>query len=297
MKDRIERWRAAFSGDEQSVVRALVSFAWNHAAFQSVVKAVELLPEGPDGDKPFNWMLLELLKNTYWGSTILAIRRLVDADPLGGKRGVMSLRSILNDVRATRDALTRRVYVEEIAGLAYDAEEVARKEREYLYNHAVGKAVWIPRHLHPDPIRQRHNQFDFLSGVAAEQRSPDDTIQNWVFDRLEARLGRVQQISDHANIYFAHAATAESREGRGLTKWGPEESTTALELLVQTAELMGRWFLYEGVGDVLPMPNGDQFLHMESSLLPGRDTGPLNEHWQAFAERTRAWPFIEDVAL
>ncbi|MBN8742552.1 MAG: hypothetical protein J0H86_23825 [Xanthomonadaceae bacterium] len=297
MKDRIERWRAAFSGDEQSVVRALVSFAWNHAAFQSVVKAVELLPESPDGGKPFNWMLLELLKNTYWGSTVLAIRRLVDAESLIGKRGVMSLRSILNDVRASRAVLTRRVYVEDIAGLAYDAEEVARKGDAFFLRHAERKAVWIPRALQPEPIRQRHDQFDFLSGVPSERRSPDDTIQDWVFDKLEARLAQVQKISDHANIYFAHAATAESREGRGLTQWGSEDATAAFELLVQTAELMGRWFLYEGVGDVLPAPNGDQFVHMDSPLLPGRDTRPLNERWQAFAERTRAWPFIEDTAL
>jgi hypothetical protein len=297
MEQRIEAWRQAFEHDDNAVVPTLTTFAWNHAVFMSVVKAVELAPVDAEGNKPLNFSVLNLLRSSYWGGAILSIRRLVDPNPLNGPRGVSSLRSILNDVSACRRRITRRVYVETIAGLQYDEEDVDRRYWEYLLGQPPGVAVWVPPELHVEPISQRHDEFDFLSGIARDARTPEDLIDANVFERLEARLARVDAIAEHATVYFAHASTKESREGRELASFGPNDAMEALQILVETAELIGRWFLYRGVGDVLATPQFDQFENLDKPLLADNQVEELRTQWDTFAERTALWPQINHSNL
>lgn len=298
MRDRIAAWRYAYEGDDNAVVRTLVNYAWNFAAFQTVAKAVELSPEDSDGSKRLNRMTLQLLRTTYWGSAVTAIRRLVDKDKLEGRRGVASLRSILNDVRNCREQLTRRVYVEDIAGLAYDFEAL---EQLWWARH-FGEAEPAPdyatqRAQDPDPSRQRHEEFDFLSGVAPANRTPNDLINPTIFDRLEARLARLDHIANHATIHFAHAGTELSRQGRDMGPWGPAEAVNALRELVEAAELIGRWFVFSSVYNVLPTPQYDQFEYLDQPLLASADTTALQATWEAFADQTAQWHGIENNAL
>jgi hypothetical protein len=297
MRERLEAWRRAFEEDENAVLPTLVTYAWNHAVFMTVAKAVELAPVDADGEKPLNFTILNLLRSSYWGSAILSIRRLVDAGPLNGPRGVSSLRSILEDIRACRPRLTRRVYIEEISQLAYDEAEVDRRYWEYLLAQRPGVAVWVPPELHVEPIVHRHEEFDFLSGVARDARTPNDLIDPSVFDRLSARLSRVDTIADHATIYFAHASTKQSREGRELATFGPSDAKDALHVLVETAELIGRWFLYRNVGDVLPTPQFDPIAHLDQPLLRREDTPEISAQWDAFAAETARWAQINDADL
>lgn len=294
MRDRIDAWRNAFDRDENAVLPTLVNYAWNYSAFAAIAKAVELCPSDETGGKPLNFMMLDLLRSSYWGSAVLAIRRLVDAGPLAGPLGVSSLRSILNDVKACRNRLTRRVYVEEISGLPYNYEVVRRDSWEYLLANGQNGAIWIPRDLQPEPSRQRHIEFDFLCHVTPGDSSPDDLISWDIFDRLEARLAEVDRIAEHATVYFAHASTAESRRGRHLDTFGPTDARAALKLLTETAELIGRWFLFEGVGSILPHPQYDQFAHLDRPILLGHDTTPLQLQWDEFAEEVGTWPMIEN---
>lgn len=294
MKNRIELWRHAFSGDHNSIDATLTTFSWNLAVFQTVVKAIELTPEDSDGNKPLNSMILELLRSTYWSSALLAIRRLTDRGSIDGKKGVISLRSILNDVKLHRAKLTRRVFVEDIAGLAYDPHShmnggVATAEE--------GGLISIPYRLSPDIINMRHQTFDFLSGIDPSNRTPDDIISEKTLDRLEARISKLDDIADHATIHFAHAATDTSRQGRGIGPWGLQQTQEALKILVETAELIGRWFAYESLCAVLPVPQYDQFSHINQPLFPIDDTSALSAEWSKFSDMTETWINIEDIAL
>lgn len=297
MRDRIDAWRNAFSGDENAVLPTLVNYAWNYSAFAAVAKAVELCPDDETGHKPLNFMMLDLLRSSYWGSAVLAIRRLVDGGPLAGPFGVSSLRSILNDVKACRNRLTRRIYVEEISNLPYNYEVVERLAWEHLLANGQNGAIWMPRDLQPEPSRQRHIEFDFLCGVTSSASTPDDLISWDIFDRLEARLAEVDRIAEHATVYFAHASTAESRRGRHLDTFGPTDARAALKLLTETAELIGRWFIFEGAGNILPHPQYDQFAHLDKPILPGNDATLLQAQWDEFAEEAEKWPMIENKDL
>lgn len=292
---KIDQWRHAFDGDEQGVLPTLSTFAWNYAAYMTIMKTVERAIEEQPGGPKINFMLLDLLAEGFWASAMLAVRRLLDRGPLSGPRGICSLRAIIEDVKACQRDLTRRAYVESVAGQPYDYELVKQKHWDFIFNRPPGP-VWVPRELDYGLSERRHIEFDFLSGVAASARSPNDVIGDEVFERLEQRLCNLDAVATHATKYFAHAATDESRRGRVLGGWGPAEAKEALRTLVQTAELVGRWFLFRGVGSVLPTPQYDQFEFLNQPLWSG-SSRPLQEHWSALDDEISQWCLLEDANL
>lgn len=294
MRDRIDAWRNAFEVDENSVQKALSEYAWNYAAYMTIVRFVEASPTDENGEKPLNSLIFGLISSSYWSNTLLAIRRLSDPSPLNGVRGVCSIASILADIKACRSRLTRRVYLE-IANLEYDYAETERQYWEFV-RMQVGP-TFIPKGLQYDLSQNRHAQFDFLSGVPHDQRSEDDLVRAEIFDAFDARLAKLNRVADHATVNFAHAATEVSRQGRIINRWGTKEAREALQLLTETAELLGRWFLNSGVGDVLPIPQFDQFKHLEKPLIAPELFPALQEQWDDFAEQTANWPHIADNSI
>lgn len=295
MKEQVELWKQAFEDDEHAVLPTLVQFAWNYAAFSSVVELVRAAPENERGGKQMNSMLLELLTSTYWGSAVMAIRRLVDRGSISGERGVYSLRSIINDAQGHRERLTRRVYIEVIARQPYDYEQVEQRYWQYVLGQVPGP-VHVPPELHFELSQRRHEEFDWLSGVSQNNRSEDDLIQTEVFDRLKDRLARLDTIAEHGTIYFAHASTTESRAGRGLQNWNLHEAKEALRDLANVAEFVGRWFCGSGIGDILPTPQFDQFEFLDRPLIDG-PTHVLQDRWDEFRDEVSSWPYIENTDL
>lgn len=297
MKERIEAWRQAYELDDNAIVRSLVTFSWNLAAYMSVARMVEAAPDADEGGKQLNNLMLDLLHRSYWGGAVLATRRLLDRGGLHGTKGVCSLRALIADVKSCRCQITRRVYVEDIAGVEYDYEGVEQRAFEYLRARSSEGPVWMPPELDSYTIRIRHEQFDFLSGVGKAERCEGDLIQPSIFDRLESRLSRLNEVAEHATIHFAHPATQISREGRELEGWGMEDARAALQLLTETAEFVGRWFVNSGVGDVLPTPQYDQFAYLDKPMASAATVSDLRQQWDDFASETVRWPMIEDRAL
>jgi len=237
-----------------------------------------------------------LLASGYWQSTALSIRRLVDGGKLKGKKGVNSLQAIVNDIKDCRIGLTRKVFLEEIHKQAYDYESVRERYWRFVQSQPPDQAIWIPKEFQYEASESLHIEFDFLSGVTAEKRTPGDIVQEEIFDKLDARLSSLDAIADHATIHFAHSATKESREGRVLSNWGPNEAKQSLQLLAQTAEFIGRWFIGTGIGHILPTPQFDQFEFLDRPLFNGAREF-LQEDWDAFDQEVSRWPFVENNEL
>jgi len=266
MKDRIALWKRAFDEDDHAVVPALTTFAWDFATYLVLVRIVEDAPEDGDKRKMLGSLLLELLRKNFWESTVLAVRRLLDKHPLHGQRGVYSLAAIIADVKACRQRLNRRVFLEDLSHVEYDDNAIEARYWEYVHQHGPGY-YGIPPELRFENSRQRHELFDFLSGVSADQRSERDLIRLEIFAALEARLDRLDAVTNHADTHFAHAATEFSRQGRVLQNWGVAEARESLRLLTQTAELVGRWFVNQGVGDILATAQFDKFAYLDRPLI------------------------------
>jgi hypothetical protein len=295
IKERIAAWRQAFSDEENGIHSTLVRLAWKHATYLVVLKAFELSPETKTGKKQANDMLLELIADGYWPFMVLAIRRLTDKEKLEGQKGVYSLRSVIRDIRKHRDALNRKVFLEDISEQPYDYESIDLAHADFIRQSEPG-VVWTPKHLISSESKRRHREFDFLSGVDSSRRNPEDLIQESIFDRLEERIKRLDKIADHATIYYAHAATASSRANRGLTEWGTEDAESALKIIAETAQLVGSWFLYSGIGDILPTPQYNQFEFIDKPFFCG-EISELEKTWSNFAKRVSGWPYVEDVSL
>lgn len=297
MRDRIALWKHAFDVDETGVSPTLSQLAWNVAAFSCMVEMVRQAPNAPDGGKRLNGLVIELLASGFWSSTMLAVRRLVDrAHPLQGRHGVCSIGAIVNDVRSVRRRLTRRRYVEDIGGAPYNYELVRKRHWDYLERQSGGGVIWIPRDLDEAPSELRHVEFDRLSGTTPGTSSDVDLIRVEVFDRLDARLARLDGVVEHATLHFAHAASEASRAGRVLDGWGLEQARVSLQDVAQVAELVGRWFCGSGIGSVLPTPQFDVFEHLDVPLFTG-DPATLQATWDAFAAEAGGWHSIDHDIL
>lgn len=287
MKDRIARWKQVYETDANSIQRALPKLVWDLAAYSCVVEMVRAAPADERG-KLLNGMVMDMLAKGFWANTMLAIRRLADHGTIHGQKGVCSLYGLIADAQAARGRLTRRVFVEDIAGLEYNYAAQEERFWEHALAQGAGQAYYVPDGLHYELSQARHREFNWLSGTTDDNATPDDLIRPEVFERLLARLAALDDVVDHAHVAIAHAATEASREGRMLASWKLDEAKAAAKELSQIASLAGRWFCYGSVGGVLPTPQFDQFEHVGQPLFQG-DVQALREVWRAFADETETW--------
>ena len=154
----------------------------------------------------------------------------------------------------------------------------------------------IPRDLHVEAVRQRHLAFDWLSGSAADTRTPDDLIREEVFASLENRLKRLDGLIEHVNVHVAHAATEFSRTGRVLEGWSLDDAKQAIKELAEVAQFAGEWFCHSGVGTILPHPQFDVFAHIDQPFFAG-DTQPLYETWSRLEREIEDWCRVEPTEL
>jgi len=291
MRQRIKLWKHIFDIDDKAISKALSELAWSFAAFSCIVEVVRAAPEEGTG-KRLNGMILEMIASGYWNNTMQGVRRLAERGTINGPRGVCSLGGLIQDTRAARSRLTRKVFVEEIAGLPYNYEVVRDQYWQYLSRQPTGVAYWIPREYHYEPSEQRHALFNWLSGTSPSTSTPNDLIREEVFDSLEQQLAQLEGVVEHVNVEIAHAATEASRHGRILDQWGLDDAKAALKKLSQIAELTGNWFCYSGIGTVLPTPQFNQFEHLEQPLFTG-DMARLQEIWNAIGAEVSNWHNVE----
>lgn len=295
MRLRIEEWKSIYDTDENAITKALSKLAWDLAAFTCIVEMVRQAPDEGEG-KRLNGMVLEMLVTGFWNNMMQGVRRLAEPGPIRGPRAVCSLGGLLQDARAARHGITRRVFVEDIAGLDYDFEAIEERHWAYVLAQREPGYMNIPRALDSEPSRQRHVLFDQLSGVLPENRTPDDLIKPEVFEGLHQRLARLDGVVHHVHVQIAHAGTQFSRTGRQLQQWNLTDARDSLKELAQIAQLAGDWFCYSGVGSILPHPQFDQFAHIDQALYTG-DPAPLQAIWDNLEREMGQWHDVDLQAL
>lgn len=290
---RVAGWKRIFETEDNAILKALSSLAWDVGAYSCVVEMVRQAP-AIEGEKQLNGMVMDLLATGFWTGTMQGVRRLVEKMPIQGPKGVCSLGGLIDDVRACREQLTREVFVSGIAGLEYNYHRTL-VAKEAFCNEQIRQgnlSFWVPRQYDFDLSVKRHAEFDWLSGVTPGTSRPDDLIRDEVFDMLVARLERLSDILEHVNVEIAHAATSASRAGRVLESWGLQDAKQALREITEVAQVVGNWFCYSGAGMVLPVPQFDQFAHLEKALYHG-DRARLQAVWDEFEKETRNWHRVE----
>lgn len=296
MRERIELWKRIYDTDDNSISKALSKLTWDLTTFTCVVEMVRQAPEDERG-KRLNGMVLEMLVSGFWSTTMQGVRRLAERETIHGARGVCSLGGLIKDAKEVRHRLTRRVFVEDIAGLEYDFKAVEERYWAYVFAQPPGPGgFFVPRELDSDAPEQRHTVFNWLSGTTPETARPEDVIREEVFELLERRLARLDGVVQHVNVEIAHAATEFSRTGRVLQQWNLSDAKDAIKELAQIAQLVGEWLCFSGIGTVLPHPQFDQFANLNQPLFSG-DTQALQEVWDGLEREIGQWHDVDVQAL
>ncbi len=183
----IATWRDAFRDETTGIHRTIQDLLWNYAAFRTTVRIVRLANEKRGSRPPLNQMMFNLVSEGYWSSLLLGTRRLLDKAPINGPKGVYSIRSVVNDVKASQNWLTSRIYVEKVLDAQYDLDRLHQEQHDHLVA-AKGRPVWGDPELMKSQAAHRH--FDVLSGVSPSGRNPSDLISATVLEKIETRLAK-----------------------------------------------------------------------------------------------------------
>lgn len=293
MRERVAEWKRIFDTEENAITKALYRMAWDLAAYSCLVEVVQQAPI-VGGEKQLNGLFLDMVATGFWSGSMQGIRRLVEKEPIRGTKSVCSLGGLIADIRGSRGKLTRRVFVSDIAGLEYNYLLTAAAREAYGQDQIQqgNDSYWTPQLLNDQQSRKRHAEFDWLSGTTPGTSTPDDLIRTEVFDMLEARLRRSMSVVEHVNVEIAHAATEASRQGRVLERWGLSDAKQAFRDLAELAQVVGNWFCFSGTGTLVPLPQYDQFEHLDVPLYTA-DRSRLQEVWNEFDRESQQWHQVD----
>lgn len=282
---RIAAWRDAFQDETTGIHRTIRDLLWNYAAFRTTVRIVRLANEKRGTRPPLNQMIFNLVSEGFWSSLLLGTRRILDKAPINGPKGVYSIRSVVNDVGASRGWLNRQIYVEKVLNAHYDLDRLLQEQHDSLVA-AKGRPVWGDPELMKSEAAHQH--FDVLSGVSPSQRSPGDLISPTVLAKIETRLSDLDQIAAHVSSHVAHAGNKQSRQDKGLGDFDIRDAEKTLRRLKEIPDLVGVWFANEG-GAGLSTYLGDQFDGLDHAVVDTADLADLAEQWRLIDREIAGW--------
>lgn len=294
-RERRDLWLQCLSGDDRhSVSRQIQSLVWHAAAYRVVNESRCLTPPDKDGEVKLNGLVHELIDHGFFTSQAVAIRRLLDGYKLDDpKRGVYSLVSLLEDLRAHAGLVTRR-HVFDAEKLAYDYSSIREEHIQYRDERrkAGEPAYGIPWRLNYHQHEKRHEELDRLCGVVASERSEDDSMSPAVFEALRDRLREAGQgFQQMVDKYLAHAASPESRA----TVNADNDSVTLAELweahkvICQVANFLSVYVLGSHNLGFLAIPQYDPFRYITRPLAHEEAVPELQAAWKDFENEIHKW--------
>lgn len=166
-----------------------------------------------------NRPLYRYLLDGYLSFQYLAIRRLIDMNPLKdpqNKKGVSSISRLLSNMKENTLFITREAFVC-VDGLPYDYGALLEQERTEQIEKMMQqqeKAVWSEEIGIGGKSAHRHIMFDRLSGVTRYQdRKPKDMVSQIYWQTCDDLLNDpvFKQIKNFVDKYLAHAADEPSQ--------------------------------------------------------------------------------------
>jgi len=287
-------WKKCLDGeDRNSVINQIHMMIWNSAVFNVINEARKIAPTDTKGRKELNGMVHTFMDRCFVDSQFLCIRRLVDEEDIYGVKGVFSLVSLLNDMKANHTLITRKnLFL--IDGMEYDYKAVQQKELAYGDEQLKRgqSAYFLPNELDSLSIRRRHELIDYLSEANPEDRSPDDAVRPEVFDYLINKIKDTSKgISLYVNKFVAHSASPESRE-HGNTddvKITFDHLRDAHKVISQVANFVDVAIISRASHNFLPIPQFNHLKFIDKGIVPSESIEVLSKAWQEFQKGTEEW--------
>lgn len=297
-RDARKRWLTWLSEDEEhSISGQLSQLLWQDAAFRTFNQA-RLLTKDQAPTSAVAPLLARFLDQGYVAGQVLGISKLVEfSDPKHPKKGVVSLRRLVDELIANRHLLTRENYLAQ-DNLPYDYEPVrAAAWAEAFKNAENGVAFWHGEVGGPqdyDSAQRLHELFDRLSGISPDKREKTDLIADATLKRLDDALQDpvFESIKLLRHKTLAHAADSFSRgQVDGLPKGLKfEEVDRALNILLGVTQVISATFLYSAWrGSAVPVAQHDQLEHLDLAFTATPDIERLREFWNAHSAERDGW--------
>lgn len=295
LREKRKEWISWLRGkDPHSIWRQITSLLWDDVLFRTVNDLRRQAAENPSAKVGFNGPVLRLFDVGFITTQVTTIRRLTDRQPKDPKKGVISLRRLIADIRAHRELLTREVYVA-YDGLPYDPAPVQsawieKKAKDgtlgqFDYLETTGPNAWATSDM-------VHKNFDKLVKTATPaSRSRNDLISPDWFDWLDTRLDVCNDIRKFTDKFVAHAAEPSSRSGLTAAQTGVTLDRLALchKAIYQVAAFIYGPLLWEGSYGAVPTPQYDHLEHLEKGWIKEEESEIAHRFWNQNLAATEKW--------
>jgi hypothetical protein len=144
-RDKRAEWLHLLNGDlDHAVWRQITAMLWNDAVFRMANEARRLSRQGGYQSSARNWTLAQFMDQGFVATQTLSIRKLMEKASANPARQVVSLRRVLDDIKAHRHLISREHYVAH-DGLPYDPEpgERAHIERIMKRGKSGAHSEWL----------------------------------------------------------------------------------------------------------------------------------------------------------
>lgn len=294
LAEKRPQWLEVLSGkDRHSIINQLTEMTWNAAVYQIVNEARRLAPTDSNGGVQLNGTLHGFIDHCFFTSHMAAVRRLSDTCPLEGKRGVYSLAGLLDDMKLNRELLTREA-IFSVEKRPYDYEHIRQRSLEYDQERIASgeQAYCVPQELRWENHERRHKNIDRLSDTLSESRQPGDIIIEDVFNNLRQKADSAcEKVVTHVTQFIAHAGSPESRRNVQVSKWSMtlDHLWKAHRSLCEVASFIAIVILGDSCPGFLPIPQFNQFEHIERGLVTLCDLPTLQKIWQDLDREYHNW--------
>lgn len=218
---------------------------------------------------------------------------LINNNTTSPDRSVISLSSILKDIRFQRQEFTRRrIFLAN--EIVYDEEQIKIKHEAYSSEkRRNGENFFsVPRKFWAHATCYLHEQWDSLSGTTKSQRTEDDIITEERFERLGKQIIKIRkEIETFANKFILHAATPMSR----LAKKGYIEETfegpsitRLIEISLECGSMYGELCEFLSLGRMNPLPYAqfDKWEGWDPTMYADRTV--LEDTWNKWDDAIKA---------
>ena len=285
-RQRRTQWIEWFQGDKYHSIQGQIhQMMWDDAVHNTLNEARRFAKPSA----ATNGVLGDFIDRAYLSGQVMSICRITEKPARGKSDGVISLPTLLADVRTNRSLITRENFVS-YDGLPYDYEAVRQK---HLAGVRPGRVYWLPK-KGPEAFgvsERRHQFFDSLARVSDQNRCRSDLVAETILDSLDARLVEAEPILDKIrtmrNKTVGHAADETSRPDdiEKICELSRSEIVRAHRAIIHTANAVGEIF-GNTVGNPIPVPQFDVFNSFELPFIRNADMDKIRKVWEEHMRNT-----------
>lgn len=287
-KKRLE-WIGWLNEGDNAIWRQIHTMIWNDRLFWMVNESRRIAGKhGGEFAARSGW-LGEMIDQGYYATQLLALRKLTDPPSKDPKKQVLSVRRLLDDLRASKHLVTREVYVAH-DGLRFDPAEA---EKAYW---ASKPPVGVGYEKLGGPLdyttsRRMHGHFNALTNNPSGTPDRNDTIRDDVFDGLDKRLSSapLDKVRVLANKRIAHAPDATSIPKKGLPAVTFKELWDCQQAICEVAGFVSTFIVQESTHGIVPIPQLNMFDRWDKPFIPAGSEKELRDIWEKTSEERDRW--------